>query len=206
MNLFPKPRSPWKSALGFTLAELLISLAILGVIATFTIPKVLVAQQNNANNANAKQMVAALSNAYQAYLRDGGSKTTMRTSDLTPYLNYLSIDNTVTLDALQTQGNLGCPYQCLKFHNGGVLFYWLDGLCPGSNAAGPFFFDPDGKITDGTTNGPGKTLALYLYSDGRVKTSATMDTGTNWSAGGGGTCNLSRNPDASLDPPWLNWN
>lgn len=37
---------------GFTLAELLISLAILGVIATFTIPKILSSQQNGSLNAS----------------------------------------------------------------------------------------------------------------------------------------------------------
>lgn len=40
---------------GFTLAELLIALTILGVIATFTIPKILTAQQASTYNAIAKE-------------------------------------------------------------------------------------------------------------------------------------------------------
>ncbi len=48
---FLKPEKPFK---GFTLAELLMALAILGVIATFTIPKILGAQQSSSSNAKAK--------------------------------------------------------------------------------------------------------------------------------------------------------
>src|ERR1051325_8786269 len=45
----------------FTLAELLIALAILGVIATFTIPKVLQAMQDNQRKAVFKEVIASLS-------------------------------------------------------------------------------------------------------------------------------------------------
>lgn len=50
---------------GFTLAELLIALSILGVIATFTIPKVLQSQQNGKYNTMAKEAIATISQAYQ---------------------------------------------------------------------------------------------------------------------------------------------
>ncbi|MBL8031855.1 MAG: prepilin-type N-terminal cleavage/methylation domain-containing protein [Candidatus Doudnabacteria bacterium] len=45
---------------GFTLAELLIALVILGVIATFTIPKVLYANQNTKYNAIAKEAMGTI--------------------------------------------------------------------------------------------------------------------------------------------------
>lgn len=46
---------------GFTLAELLIALGILGVIATFTIPKLLQSQQNSEKKSVFKETIAALS-------------------------------------------------------------------------------------------------------------------------------------------------
>lgn len=52
---------------GFTLAELLISLAILGVIATFTIPKVLNAQQDSKRKAVLRETLASL----EAVMHDG---------------------------------------------------------------------------------------------------------------------------------------
>jgi prepilin-type N-terminal cleavage/methylation domain-containing protein len=53
-------------SLGFTLAELLIALAILGEIATFTIPKILSSQQNGTNKAKAKEAFSMVSSAYNS--------------------------------------------------------------------------------------------------------------------------------------------
>lgn len=59
MSLFPRKHT--NSRLGFTLAELLISLAILGMIATFTIPKILSSQQDQRKKAVFRETIAALS-------------------------------------------------------------------------------------------------------------------------------------------------
>ncbi|MEB3286218.1 MAG: type II secretion system protein [Vampirovibrionales bacterium] len=54
---------------GFTLAELLIALVILGVIATFTIPKILTAQANAQRESVLKETIAMMSNlVYEGYL------------------------------------------------------------------------------------------------------------------------------------------
>lgn len=51
------------TATGFTLAELLIALLILGEIATFTTPKISSSSQNAQKNAVFKEMIGALSEA-----------------------------------------------------------------------------------------------------------------------------------------------
>jgi prepilin-type N-terminal cleavage/methylation domain-containing protein len=81
-----------KSQLAFTLAELLISLLILGVIATFTIPKILSASQNNQKNAIFKESISTLAGALDMGLKTG---------DLDPITNgdtyFLTHINAVTV-------------------------------------------------------------------------------------------------------------
>lgn len=48
---------------GFTLAELLVALAILGVIATFTVPKILATSQNQQKKAVFRETISAISEA-----------------------------------------------------------------------------------------------------------------------------------------------
>lgn len=65
---------------GFTLAELLIALTILGLIATFTIPKILVSQQKQTYNVAEKEAIASVSSACQLYsLGTGASVNTWGT-------------------------------------------------------------------------------------------------------------------------------
>ncbi len=65
MKLPSLVRAKQRYASGFTLAELLIALALLGVIATFTIPKVLQANTDAKYNAEAKETIQMIANAYQ---------------------------------------------------------------------------------------------------------------------------------------------
>ena len=72
---------------GFTLAELLIALLILGMIATFTIPKILNSQQDSKKKSIFKEDIAALSEIVYFGWQDGS----LRTSDMRPYvLNRLN--------------------------------------------------------------------------------------------------------------------
>lgn len=60
-----------KSYSGFTLAELLIALAILGMIATFTIPKILTAQQDSKKYAVFKETISLVSSLAYAAQQSG---------------------------------------------------------------------------------------------------------------------------------------
>ncbi|WP_373531254.1 type II secretion system protein [Vampirovibrio sp.] len=90
----PLPK-PWKRFPGFTLAELLIALAILGVIATFTVPKILNAQQDSRKKAVFKETLAALSNLTYEAAREGSvTNATTEWSYVLNNLNYAKICDT----------------------------------------------------------------------------------------------------------------
>lgn len=190
---------------GFTLAELLIALTILAEIATFTIPKILSAQQNNSYNAKAKEGAAMVSAAYQLYKQQNGASTTAGIYSLTPYLNYVAVDTSTTIDYPQTLGTITCGSvsyaQCLKLHNGAMLRYGDSSFTfGGSNTTNGIWFDiePDG-IANGTTNG--KAVQFWLYYSGRITTYSTVDDPTcmGW---GGSAC---VHPTPAYDPPWFSW-
>jgi prepilin-type N-terminal cleavage/methylation domain-containing protein len=163
-----------KNTLGFTLAELLITLAILGIIATFTIPKLLAAQQTSAYNAKAKEAAAMVAAAYTLYGLSNTVNSSTRMGDLTPYFNYVLLNTTSTIDDKQTQGSLACSTaSCLLLHNGGIIRYSNNGFAGTTTTnALEFFFDPNGTYGN-TTNGPDKSVQMFLYYNGRLTTRGT---------------------------------
>lgn len=64
------------------MAELLIALAILGIIVTFAIPKILSSQQDGSNNAIAKEAAAAISAAFKQHKLNGLVSTSTNAADL----------------------------------------------------------------------------------------------------------------------------
>ena len=186
---------------GFTLAELLIALAILGMIATFTIPKILNSQQNGQKKAAAKEVASMLSGAYSAYQLAQPASTGLKTKDLTPYMNYVRLETANQLiDGTVTEGSLTCnsTSPCLALHNGGKLYFW-DESFGGTSAAHAIAvtFDPDGAYS-GSTTGSGKGVEFVLYYNGRLGSYATVMPGTVNSAGPWTTC-------SSCDPDWFDW-
>ena len=187
---------------GFTLAELLIALLILGVIATFTIPKVLQSQQSSHWNSSAKEVAGMLSEGYQV-LRSQNSNPYLQALDLTPYFNYVSANITTTVDSEFGSGMVpvcGTNVNCLKLHNGGVLWYEdTSGMCDTPPTAVRYHFDPDGVRTGD------EVISFYVYSTGALKTAATRLNGTQMGVNGTAPCTAG--PWGPLgDPPWFSWN
>ena len=184
---------------GFTLAELLIALVILGVIATFTIPKVLVAQQNAQKIAIAKEAASIISSAYTAYKVNHTPDGNMQATDLTPYMNYVQLQTTgYWFDQDPTSGlpMQGCSNSmCVWLHNGAILYPDIGNFIDTQpNRALHFLLDPDGTYT-----GNQDSLDLFLYMNGRVTTLDGVIPGTvaatyPWSPTPGGV------------PAWFSWN
>lgn len=139
-------------ARGFTLAELLIALAILGEIAAFTIPKIVSSQTRSANNSKAKEVAAMVSDAYQQYRLTNTVTSTFSIANLTPYMNYVRTDTSTVVDVPPYGSSIQCGTvyaDCLRLHNGAMFRYYsgwtFNGT--GNNYAVWFDIDPDGVLS-----------------------------------------------------------
>lgn len=189
-----------KSNQGFTLAELLISLAILGVIATFTIPKILSSSTNSQNTAIAKEAASMISGAYQNYALNNTVAAGTTAGLLTQYMNYVSVDTATTYTgsagtALQT---CTATLPCLKLHNGGIMQYDTVQSFGTTSTAGNGFLvnvDPDGTGTQGA-------VSFILFPNGRLTTRGANAADPTHTGGAAGTLT-----SVTSDPSFLaNWN
>ncbi len=191
-------------ALGFTLAELLSALAILGIIATFTIPKVLSSSTNGQMKAMGKEFAATISAAYQAYSLENAVSSTTGWVDLTPYINYVNIETTgtVSVNPCEVPADYDCDasYPCIKLHGGAKVSYGVSDRFNGTTNKHSLrlWFDPNG-----TSSGAKDSLILYLYTDGKIRTTETVETSTLTFQTSGGASSF--NPMASCDPTWFGW-
>ena len=182
---------------GFTLAELLIALLILGVIATFTIPKVLSSQQDSKYKSMAKEVISMVSGAYTAYQQNNTVTTATTSAHLTPYMNYVSVVTSGLIDHRPGLGTKDCasPNNCLQLHNGGKIFFDLETFngTNGTNFVG-MVFDPDGVST-----GNQDSLSLVLYFPGRITSREHVSPNSQSSTS-------TINPSPGADPSWFSWN
>lgn len=184
---------------GFTLAELLIALAILGVIATFTIPKLLQVQADQRKMALAKEVAGSLSEALLMYkTRVGITPGVSNAGDLFQYMNYLRLDTTSAVDAYPLfSGSFNCNVSnpCIRLFNGGLLRVsdpsWSGAA---STSAISFIFDPDGTVT-----GLNDSVNLTLYADGTVRSRRYLKNNTEYDTG------TFRGPEPTGDPSWFSW-
>lgn len=129
--------------MGFTLAELLIALSMLGIIATFTIPKLLNNTANNQKTSVLRETISTLSEAIYT-----GTKTNQFTG--TPASYFLN-----TLNAYKQ-----CPANANT--EGCWSHVHFDGL---SNYPGMILHNGATVNFSPTTSGSGGQMAGYLYID-----------------------------------------
>lgn len=187
MNRLFKKSVPLFKEKGFTLAELLSALAILGVIATFTIPKVLNASQNGQKVAIAKEIASSISGAYTAYSLNNSPTSSTGIFDLTPYMNYVRIDSSTVIDERPSLTSENCATAnrvCLQMHNGATVMYFTNVSFSGTGALNAVWFlvDPDSSYS-GSTTGSGKGTKFWLYYNGRLTSQSGVATGTTYSLG-----------------------
>lgn len=177
---------------GFTLAELLISLAILGVIATFTIPKILNSSTNGQNAAVAKEIASMISGAFSVYTLNNTLASSTTAGVLTQYMNYVSQDTSSTFSDLPACTATASHIICLKLHNGGVLQYDDRNTFGGTTSGDAILFnvDPDGS---GATGG----ATFVLYYNGRLSTR-----GIGAPSGTGGTAITAITSDPTYISSW----
>ena len=171
------------------------------MIATFTIPKILDSGNDSEFNAIAKEAMAMVSGAYQAYKQNSPATSNTALDDLTPYLNYVKQDTVSLVDGRHLAGSRNCSVaneRCFPLHSGGVLHYRArqfggTGLTNALN----FQIDPDG-IYSASTTGPGKSVEFYLYFNGRLTTRGNIEPNTQ--------CDTNTyQPEPTYDPPWFSW-
>jgi prepilin-type N-terminal cleavage/methylation domain-containing protein len=189
-----------RKSVGFTLPELLIALAILGVIATFAIPKILSSTTSGQNKSVAKEAASMISAAFQNYSLSNTLTSGATGGLLTSSMNYVSVDTSGPTFTSPPSGDTnkmtcGANNQCLKLHNGGYLEYSVGQTFAGTNTTNYIAFnvDPDGL------GGNAGTATLVLYYNGRLATGGTKASGSATGA---------TNPESeqTTDPSWLTWN
>jgi prepilin-type N-terminal cleavage/methylation domain-containing protein len=182
MNLKKTPRIKTN---GFSLTELLITLAIMSVIAVFTIPKLLQVTSSN-YNTQAHEVQKMLVQAYTKYkLNDNTPTSAFRFSDITPYINYIRVaSGGEVADNEPTWPGISCSAGwtgCLMLNTGGILQYSTLFSFGGTATTNGIYvlYDPNSQKFSGagvTANGPEKAVEFYLFYDGRVLTTGNMPT------------------------------
>jgi type II secretory pathway pseudopilin PulG len=188
--------------LAFSLSELLIALMILGEIATFTIPKIIYSQRNNRFNAVVKETASAIAAQYQTMKMQGLVSSSTSAYDILTQMNALSFSTSsgVLIDSVQGNGSISCSAGCAFFASGAGVrsgLYSFNGTSS-TNAIG-FTVDPDGRVTDGTTNGPGKSVQFYMTYNGKLTTGDSAEASTYYYNGSYVTAT------SGGDPPYFSW-
>lgn len=182
---------------GFTLTELLIALTILGVIATFTIPKVLQSTTSSRNKSVAKEVTSVISGAYETYKAVATPSAAFTPGILTTYMNFVKTDTATAPGAISGETALqtcaaGVP--CLQMHNGALVQYATANSFGGTGTTNVVYFnmDPDG---DDDTAG---RASVVLFYNGKITTGANQGTVT--------TAGTSVSVQTT-DPSWIQaWN
>lgn len=173
---------PLQRRLGFTLAELLIALTILGVVATFTIPKILSSQQNDKKKAVFRETIAMFSEL-------------VYTGQLTGDLSGQNFDTYIfpRVNAVRLCTSDAVTENC-----------WTHAVPGGSNADEGLIL-PNGAtvagIGDGSGSGPYRQLFYIDWNGDQLPNTDGDDQLRVRACWGVGTCSTSQRPGTIIAEP-----
>jgi type II secretory pathway pseudopilin PulG len=181
---------------GITLSEILTVLIVLGIITSFTIPKLMHNSQQISWNTGAKDAMSTLSQAIQSLRNENKLRSTSSFTDLLPYMNYASLDNSSLMNGWTVNGwSVACSamQHCVRLHNGGVIYgsFWTFGGTSNLHVL-QVFYDPDGRYMADS----GAALIILLYFNGLTHTRRYALPSSNSDGNIFG-------PDTTLDPDWF---
>jgi prepilin-type N-terminal cleavage/methylation domain-containing protein len=214
--LFEKLSLKNRFTIGFSLTEVVITIAIVSVLAGLAVPGIMTSANNNKRVSSTKQTMSLIGDALNDKLESNAVDTNagfVQFVDVAgggglPYVRYITSGAARTIDrppnsiGLCTAG-VTCPFtptagglQAISMKNGGLLLFDRTRIFgTGVNAAIPLIFDPDGELT-GT--GDRNAVELWLYSDGRLRTARSVIAGTTT-----GAVNTAVVASGTADPAWL---
>jgi prepilin-type N-terminal cleavage/methylation domain-containing protein len=175
---------------GFTLAELLIALTVLGVIASFTLPKVLTQMQQSTMRAVGKETIAAVNAAlYEGWLKGDININ----SNTTQVASYLAQKLNVVRHCLPSRPSDDCTTAHLHFGNGRNIFVLHNGAWVSlevSNAGSPsisMFIDANGAEAPNVDPNVGGTattsdIAMVVFNKSQQEANVT-NVSTNFKPG-----------------------
>lgn len=142
----------------FTVTEMLIALAILGLIAAFTVPKVIGQIDLSIKKAIYKDVVKIVSGSYQAFLADQAPRQPSFVH------SYWLMDYLTGLERLPN-GTLLChslpQNNCFKYPSSNTVLWFGNGSCISPATKLAISFDIDGL-------GPEPNMNLYVDINGKV--------------------------------------
>lgn len=185
---------------GFTLAELMVALGVLGVIFAFTIPKILDSNAASTNKASSKEAQEMLNEAYTLYQTRKSITTSTNPNNLTQYMNYVAVITNQKIDSTPGQNwQFDCSASgnyCLKLHSGGLMWFNGCGFSDLSSTSAIYVHYDANGLASNVANVDG--LMFLLYPNGLTRTRGTMKPNSFYCGIGpesaGGT---------NLDPSWF---
>jgi prepilin-type N-terminal cleavage/methylation domain-containing protein len=204
-----RPRSSVAGA--FTLAELIIALIIVGIIATLTVAGVNKSPSNKKALAATQAAAMEVQSAYTRYLLDYELMPEATFATFLPYLASRTQPYTGTLNSDANGGSLTCgsgDFACAKLSNGAVIAYKTNLQFAQASASStvdrciPVIIDPDGKFVDSY-----KSFAVYLVMEygGRLETTYEMPVATCNSYNITTAADVPINGDSIPLPDWWSW-